>query len=98
MFYFLQKDLRDFEYLMENMTMLPDIVSLNLNVLANGHAIGPSLFHVLRMCTSVRRLKLVTHISLDLEVKAETIVSLFIYYRLTKEVQNAICIFIFCHT
>ncbi|EAZ02585.1 hypothetical protein OsI_24695 [Oryza sativa Indica Group] len=67
---FLPKDLCDFEYLMENMTMLPDIVSLNLNVLANGHAIGPSLFHVLRMCTSVRRLKLVTHISLDLEAQA----------------------------
>uniref|UniRef100_A0A0D3GLN4 F-box domain-containing protein n=1 Tax=Oryza barthii TaxID=65489 RepID=A0A0D3GLN4_9ORYZ len=67
---FLPKDLRYFEYLMENMTMLPDIVSLNLNVLANAHAIGPSLFHVLRMCTSVRRLKLVTHISLDLEAQA----------------------------
>uniref|UniRef100_A0A0D9WUZ2 FBD domain-containing protein n=1 Tax=Leersia perrieri TaxID=77586 RepID=A0A0D9WUZ2_9ORYZ len=56
-------DISNLEYLMEDMIMLPGIVSLNLAILANGHAIGPSLFHVLRMWTSIRRLTLVLHIS-----------------------------------
>uniref|UniRef100_A0A0E0E6Z5 F-box domain-containing protein n=1 Tax=Oryza meridionalis TaxID=40149 RepID=A0A0E0E6Z5_9ORYZ len=50
------------EYLMEEMTMLPDIMFLGLTVLASGHAIGPSVFHVLRMSTSIRRLELATDI------------------------------------
>uniref|UniRef100_A0A0D9WVD6 F-box domain-containing protein n=1 Tax=Leersia perrieri TaxID=77586 RepID=A0A0D9WVD6_9ORYZ len=62
-----QPDIMDHEYLMEDMTVLPDIVFLRLAVLANGHCIGPSLFHVLRMCTSVRRLKLVLDVSYELE-------------------------------
>uniref|UniRef100_A0A0E0AJX2 F-box domain-containing protein n=1 Tax=Oryza glumipatula TaxID=40148 RepID=A0A0E0AJX2_9ORYZ len=48
-------------YLMEDMTVLPDIVFLNLIFSSSGHCIGPSLFHVLRMTTGVRRLKLELH-------------------------------------
>jgi hypothetical protein len=43
---------------MEDMTMLPDIRILHLNVLANSHAFGASAFHVLRMCSGIRRLML----------------------------------------
>ncbi|PUZ70255.1 hypothetical protein GQ55_2G212300 [Panicum hallii var. hallii] len=38
-------------YLMDDMTVLPDITFLHLNVLANGDAFGASAFHVLRMCS-----------------------------------------------
>ncbi|EEC81504.1 hypothetical protein OsI_24864 [Oryza sativa Indica Group] len=48
-------------YLMEDMTVLPDIVFLNLIFFSSGYCIGPSLFHVLRMTTGVRRLKLELH-------------------------------------
>ena len=41
--------------------MLPDIMFLYLNVLANGHAFGASAFHVLRMCSGIRRLVLTLH-------------------------------------
>ncbi|KAJ1294213.1 hypothetical protein BS78_01G128700 [Paspalum vaginatum] len=47
-----------YEYMMEDMTMLPGVTFLHLNVLANGHAFGASAFHVLRMCSGVRRFKL----------------------------------------
>lgn len=74
MFYSLQQELNDLEneYLMEEMTMLPDIMFLGLTVLASGHAIGPSVFHVLRMSTSIRRLELATDIySSNPQVKAK---------------------------
>uniref|UniRef100_A0A0E0HWE5 F-box domain-containing protein n=1 Tax=Oryza nivara TaxID=4536 RepID=A0A0E0HWE5_ORYNI len=48
-------------YLMEDKTVLPDIVFLNLIFFSSGYCIGPSLFHVLRMTTGVRRLKLELH-------------------------------------
>ncbi|KAL6647704.1 hypothetical protein ACP70R_015141 [Stipagrostis hirtigluma subsp. patula] len=52
------QDIDDCQYLMEDMRMLPDITSLSLAVLANGHAFGASSFHVLRMCTGIRKLML----------------------------------------
>uniref|UniRef100_A0A0E0LH25 FBD domain-containing protein n=1 Tax=Oryza punctata TaxID=4537 RepID=A0A0E0LH25_ORYPU len=64
-------DIINREYLMEDMTVLPDIVFLILTVMANGHCIGPSLFHVLRKCTGVRRLKLALRSSDYLEAEAE---------------------------
>jgi hypothetical protein len=47
-----KQDIDDYHYVMEDMTMLPDITTLHLNVLANGHAFGTSAFHVLRVCSS----------------------------------------------
>uniref|UniRef100_A0A0A9HB72 Uncharacterized protein n=1 Tax=Arundo donax TaxID=35708 RepID=A0A0A9HB72_ARUDO len=43
---------------MEDMTVLPDFTFLYLAVIANGHAFGASSFHVLRLCTGIRRLML----------------------------------------
>ncbi|PUZ74814.1 hypothetical protein GQ55_1G096000 [Panicum hallii var. hallii] len=57
-------------YVMEDMTMLPDITILHLNVLANGHAFGASAFHVLRMCSGIRRLVLA--LFAPTEVEAQT--------------------------
>ncbi|TVU41447.1 hypothetical protein EJB05_14964, partial [Eragrostis curvula] len=45
-------------YLMDDMTMLPDITNLHLIVVANGHAFGASIFHVLRMCSGIKMLDL----------------------------------------
>jgi hypothetical protein len=53
-----KQDIDDYHYMMEDMTMLPDIMILQLNVLANGHAFGASAFHVLRMCSSIKKLML----------------------------------------
>ncbi|KAL6647718.1 hypothetical protein ACP70R_015155 [Stipagrostis hirtigluma subsp. patula] len=48
----------NYQYLMEDMTILPHIKFLHLTVLANGHAFGASSFHVLRLCSGITRLKL----------------------------------------
>uniref|UniRef100_A0A0A9DFJ3 Uncharacterized protein n=1 Tax=Arundo donax TaxID=35708 RepID=A0A0A9DFJ3_ARUDO len=63
------QDIDSYEYLMEDMTMLPRIMFLHLNVIANGHAFGASSFHVLRMCTGIRRLMLLLHAPTDSEVQ-----------------------------
>ncbi|KAG0528501.1 hypothetical protein BDA96_05G017500 [Sorghum bicolor] len=44
--------------MMGNMAVLPDITFLCLIVMANGHAFEASIFHVLRLCTGLRRLSL----------------------------------------
>ncbi|KAL6880285.1 hypothetical protein ACP4OV_011850 [Aristida adscensionis] len=41
---------------MEDITMLPHVMSLNLMVINEGHSFGASAFHVLKMCTGLRRL------------------------------------------
>jgi hypothetical protein len=56
-------------YVMEDMTMLPDITILHLNVLANGHAFGASAFLVLRMCSGIRRLVLALFAPTEVEVR-----------------------------
>lgn len=78
LFYFVQQTINGDIYLMEDKTVLPDIVFLNLIFFSSGYCIGPSLFHVLRMTTGVRRLKLELHNHYKREVKAETILGLFI--------------------
>jgi hypothetical protein len=52
------QDIDDYQYVMEDMTMLPDITILHLNILANKHAFGASAFHALRMCSGIRKLML----------------------------------------
>ncbi|TVU40529.1 hypothetical protein EJB05_13996, partial [Eragrostis curvula] len=51
-------EIDDYQYLMDAMTVLPEFTILHLVVIANGHAFGASSFHVLRMCTSIRKLVL----------------------------------------
>ncbi|KAL6880293.1 hypothetical protein ACP4OV_011858 [Aristida adscensionis] len=43
---------------MEDITMLPEFTFVQLSVVANGHAFGASSFHLLRMCTGIRKLML----------------------------------------
>jgi hypothetical protein len=59
------QDIENYEYMMEDLTVLPDITFLRLKVAANGHAFEASAFHVLRLCTGIRRLML----QFGLEVK-----------------------------
>nr|CAB3451761.1 unnamed protein product [Digitaria exilis] len=75
-------EIDDFDYLMEDMTMLPDITFLKLVVSANGHALGASAFHVLRMCSGIRRLMLSFLAPTNVEVKLP-----FVY---------PVCLFISC--
>ncbi|KAL6647719.1 hypothetical protein ACP70R_015156 [Stipagrostis hirtigluma subsp. patula] len=49
-------EIHSYHYLMDDMTLLPGVTSLDLIVMANGHAFGASSFHVLRMCSGIRRL------------------------------------------
>ncbi|KAL6647714.1 hypothetical protein ACP70R_015151 [Stipagrostis hirtigluma subsp. patula] len=63
------KDIDNYQYLMEEMTMLPDIMVLHLAVVANGHSFGASAFHVLRMCADIRRLVLILRSPTDSEAQ-----------------------------
>jgi hypothetical protein len=49
--------------------MLPQIKFLTLAVSNEGHAFGASSFHLLRMCTGLRRLVFALHDNRNLEVK-----------------------------
>jgi hypothetical protein len=50
--------IENYDYMMEDMAVLPDITFLRLMVMAYGHAFEASAFLVLRLCTGVRRLML----------------------------------------
>ena len=54
---------------MKDMTVLPNTANLYLVVIANGHAFGASAFHVLRLCTGIRRLMLLFGAPTGFEVK-----------------------------
>jgi hypothetical protein len=58
-----------YEYLMGDITMLPQVTALHLNVFNRGHASGVSCFHMIRMCTGLQRLKLNLYVDTNLEVK-----------------------------
>ncbi|KAM3386127.1 hypothetical protein ACQJBY_009649 [Aegilops geniculata] len=51
-------DIGNDRYLMEDMTRLPDVTCLSLTVMSNGHCFGASSFHILGLCTRVRKLAL----------------------------------------
>ncbi|TVU51069.1 hypothetical protein EJB05_02474, partial [Eragrostis curvula] len=53
-----EKVLDNYQYLMDCITMLPGTTILHLKVIANGHAFGASLFHILRMCSGIGQLDL----------------------------------------
>ncbi|CAL5077736.1 unnamed protein product [Urochloa decumbens] len=59
---FYQRDIGNFPYLMEDITMLPLTEFLTVEVVNNGHNFGPSSFHILRLCTGIRRLSMKLHI------------------------------------
>ena len=50
--------IENYDYMMEDMAVLPDITFLRLMVMAYGHAFEASAFHVLRLCTGIRKLVL----------------------------------------
>ncbi|GJN10482.1 hypothetical protein PR202_ga28579 [Eleusine coracana subsp. coracana] len=49
----------NFPYLMEDITYVPHVMFLTMYVMNQGHSFGAGSFHVLRLCTGVRRLSLV---------------------------------------
>lgn len=52
-----ERDLSQFEYLMEIITGLPNIQTLSLWLQTKGHAIGASVFHLLSICPGIRKLQ-----------------------------------------
>jgi hypothetical protein len=64
------QEIENYQYLMEDMTVLPDITFLCLSVIANGHFFGASSFHALRLCTGIRRLMLLFSAHTGSKVKA----------------------------
>ncbi|CAN6222216.1 unnamed protein product [Urochloa humidicola] len=61
------EDPDEYGYLMGDMEMLPQIRFLRLSIINQGHGIGADLFHVLGICTGVRKLSLVLHSSSSME-------------------------------
>ncbi|GJN10480.1 hypothetical protein PR202_ga28577 [Eleusine coracana subsp. coracana] len=59
----------NFQYLMEDIKVLPNVVFLTMLVINQRHTFSASSFHVLRLCTGISRLLLVLHTSRELEVK-----------------------------
>ncbi|CAO1939959.1 unnamed protein product [Urochloa humidicola] len=51
-----RQNINDFEYLLGDMAMLPQIRFLHLAIFNHEHAFGASSFHLLRMCTDLREL------------------------------------------
>ncbi|XP_066334700.1 uncharacterized protein [Miscanthus floridulus] len=60
------------DYMMEDMAVLPDITFLSLMVMANGHALEASAFHVLRLCTGITKLMLL-FVPTRSELEAQTV-------------------------
>jgi hypothetical protein len=63
------QDVDDYQYLLGDITVLPQVMFLHLDILNEGHAFGASLFNVLRMCSGLRRLSLEFYTNSDMEVK-----------------------------
>ncbi|CAL4981981.1 unnamed protein product [Urochloa decumbens] len=55
------QDINDSQYLMGDVAMLPQIRFLHLTVFNQGHSLGASSFHPLKMCTGLRELSFVLH-------------------------------------
>lgn len=64
------QDMDDYHYVMGDMAMLPEIKILHLKVLANRHAFGSSVLHVLKMSSGIRKLMLTFLAPTEVEVRA----------------------------
>ena len=73
----LNQDLTNQQYLMEDITRLPDITSLVLDIHPEGHSVGACVFHVLRMCTGVTWLQFTL---VSATSQAEVILSILYLY------------------
>jgi hypothetical protein len=52
----LHQEITNKQYLMEDLTRLPEMKLMELKLVPKGHSFGASVFHVLRMCFGVRTL------------------------------------------
>ncbi|KAM0887708.1 hypothetical protein ACQ4PT_028841 [Festuca glaucescens] len=52
------QDITDRHYMMGDITKLPEITCMYLTIRPEVHSFGASVFHVLRICTGVRKLRL----------------------------------------
>ncbi|CAN6180928.1 unnamed protein product [Urochloa humidicola] len=66
------QDIDNLPYSMEDVTVLPRTMFLIMEIMNNGHGFGPSSFHMLRLCTDIRRLSLVLHTIRGLESSCQS--------------------------
>ncbi|CAN6194803.1 unnamed protein product, partial [Urochloa humidicola] len=56
--YVYASEINNYQYLMEDLTILPEITSLHLILRAKGHSFGACSFHILRICSGIKRLRM----------------------------------------
>ena len=64
----------NYKYLTEDMTRLPDVDYLTLDIFSCGHSFGASSFHVLKMSSGIREL------TLQLVTRRDSKVTLYLVY------------------
>ncbi|CAO1939346.1 unnamed protein product [Urochloa humidicola] len=64
---FYLRDIGNAQYLVEDITMLPLTKFLTMVVVNEGHNFGPGSFHILRLCSGIRRLSMELHITRGLK-------------------------------
>ncbi|CAL5077821.1 unnamed protein product [Urochloa decumbens] len=64
-------EINNYQYLMEDLTILPEITSLHLILRAKGHSFGACSFHILRICPGIKRLIMDLSGRFNLKAQAE---------------------------
>ncbi|CAN6170644.1 unnamed protein product [Urochloa humidicola] len=73
-------EINNYQYLMKDLTILPEITSLHLILRAKGHSFGACSFHILRICSGIKRLTMDLSDRFNLKVRLSLVYLNFDYW------------------